>query len=364
MLEPLDKVVDMIRNDKLTVGQRFEKIVAGEPVDGPMVAIFNTAPFLNSVAGVPLKDYYTNPKVMLEVQLAFQDRFPDFFCFPGIWADHGALCEPSAFGCPIKWPEGGLPMALPAVSSMSEAAAIKTIDPKKDGFLPQALDEYRFMWDNLPRRYIEEYGYLEGTAMSFGPVELAAVVIGYENFYLNLLLEPEAIHELLKVTTESVIKWLSAIQEINGPLKRLGLADHIPGQVAVEQFEEFWLPYSNKVVEAFPDALVFYHNEFPIRYLGALRAFKADVFHFGGAVEPAKEALGDRITLMGNLDPVNLLLKGSPEEIRTQALASLKQGWPGGRFLLSSGGGLSPDTPAAGLEAMAGAIEEYRRLSG
>ncbi len=343
-----------------TIGKRFEDIVAGRNRDDTLVAIWNTAPFLNSMAGIDLKDYYMDSATKLRAQLDFQDRFPAFFCFPGIWADFGALCEPSAFGCEIAWPEDGMPMAQPVINSISEISSLKPVEPEKDGLMPRAMADYRYFWDHLDRRYIEEYGYLEGVAASFGPVELAAVLLGHENFYLNLVMEPDLMKALLEITTESVLRWLKAHENINGSLKRIAIADHIPGQISREHFEEFWLPYTTAVLEEFPGALVLYHNEYPIPYLEALAQLKIHVFHFGGELAPVKAALGEKITLMGNLHPIDVMLNGSPQEVYDAAVACLEQGSPGGRFLLSSAGGLAPETPLASFEAMARAVDDFR----
>jgi len=226
--------------------------------------------------------------------------------------------------------------------------------------MPKALDEYRFFWSHLDKKYIDYYGYLDGIAMSFGPVELAAVILGHGNFYMNLVMEPNLMHELLKITTESVIKWLRAHEEINGPLKRLGIADHIAGQVSQEHFEEFWLPYTANVLAEFSEAMVFYHNEFPIPYLNAMSELKADVFHFGSELQATKKVLGKKMTLMGNLSPVDLLLEGTSEQVEHEALVCLEKGTPGGRFLLSSGGGLSPGTPVENVKAMESALDRFK----
>ena len=351
----------MDERPKNCISERFSKIVSGTGKRDILVAIFNTAPFLNVLAGVELKDYYMDVDEKLRVQSLFQDAFPDFFCFPGIWADYGALGEPSAFGCKIEWPENGMPMAQPVLKSMGDVASLKPIDPMKDGLMPRALEEFQYMWDHLDHRYIEEYGYLEGVAMSFGPVELAAVIMGYQDFYLSLRTEPDRIHSLLAITTESVLRWLKAQEKINGRLKRIGIADHIPGQISQEHFEEFWLPYSNQVVEEFSSATVIYHNEYPVPYLDAMARFKFHVWHFGGELGPVKASMGDHRTLMGNLHPIHVLLQGSPEEVYEKALVCLEEGATGGRFLLSSGGGLAPDTPRENLKSLEKAWKYFQK---
>ncbi|MBL7225250.1 MAG: hypothetical protein ISS59_03875 [Desulfobacteraceae bacterium] len=351
----------MATTSSKTIGQRFSNIIAAGETEDVLIAIFNTAPFLNALAGVEIKEYYMNISEKMRVQLSFQEHFPSFFCFPGMWADYGALCEPSAFGCHIQWPEGGMPMAQPVLTSMADVRSLRPIDPMKDGLMPKALEEYRYLWDKLDTKYIDEYGYLDGIAMSFGPVELAAAIMGHGNFYLNILDEPQLMHNLLEITTESVIRWIKAQENVNGRIKRLGIADHIPGQISLQHFEEFWLPYSNRVVEAFPNATVIYHNEFPVPYLEALADFKFHVFHFGGELAAVKSLLGGHRTLMGNLHPVDTLLNGSPDEIQKETLECLRVGSLGGRFLLSSAGGLAPDTPIENLKAIETALIRFRR---
>jgi hypothetical protein len=41
-----------------------------------------------------------------------------------------------------------------------------------------------------------------------------------------------------------VIRWLEAQEKVNGSLKIIAIADHIPGQVSKKHFEELWLPYT------------------------------------------------------------------------------------------------------------------------
>ena len=343
-----------------TVGQRFEDIVGGHCPDDVLAVIWNTAPFLNVFADVSLKDYYFNSEIKLRVQCEFQDMFPDFFCFPGIWADYGALVEPSAFGCEIKWPsQQGVPMAQPVLRSNVDIANLNPIDPQTAGMMPQALEEYRYFHSSMDQAYADQYGYLNGIAVSFGPVELAAVLMGHESFFLNLINERSSIHELFKKTTESVIRWLRAHEDVNGKLRRIGIADHIPGQVSVEHFEEFWLPYTQQIAMAFPESLIIYHNEYPVPYLHALSKFQFQVFHFGGELAAVKQSLGKNHTLMGNLHPVHLMLNGSRKDVFEETRSVLQEGTRGGRFLLSTAGGIAPGTPIENLESMREALADF-----
>jgi uroporphyrinogen-III decarboxylase len=343
-------------------GVRLRKMLKGDS-KGVMLAFWDTAPFLNDFAGVGLREYYEDAALKMRVQTSFQEQFPEAVLLPGVWADYGALCEPSAFGCPIVWPESGMPTALPVLRSLSEVQTLKVPDPATDGLMPKALAEYRYFWEQLKPEAIERYGYLDGVAASFGPVELAAVLLGHANFFLSLRREPSKLHALLEITTEAVLRWLRAHEAVNGPLKQIALADHVPGQIRPEDFEEFFLPYTNRVPEAFPAATVLYHNEYPIPYLPLLSKLKASLFHFGGSIRNARQALGGTMLLMGNLDPVGLLLRGTPEEVAAKAAECLAEAGSDESFLLSSAGGLAPGTPVPNLRAMAEALQQWEQRS-
>ncbi len=324
-----------------------------------MLAFWDTAPYLNAFAGVDLREYYYRADVKMRAQVAFQEEFPAAILLPGIWADYGALCEPSAFGCQIRWMEGGLPSVVPILKSLSDVEHLRVPDPEKDGLMPNALREYQYFWDYLDPKYIERYGYLDGVAASFGPAELAAVLMGHGNFFLALARDPSRIHQLLEITTEAVLRWFRAQEKVNGPLKLIAIADHLPGQIRPEHFEEFFLPYTNRVLEGFPGATGLYHNEYPIKYLPLLNRLKVSLFHFGGSMLMAKQALGASMTLMGNLEPVGLLQRSTAEEVSERAAECLEIGAPGGRFLLSSAGGLAPGTPMENLKAVQAVLRRW-----
>lgn len=345
------------------VRDRFSSIVSGKEKEDILIAIWDTAPFLNTLAGVNTTQYYNNREEKLRVQLWFQEQFPDFILLPGIWADYGAVCEPSAFGCRVLWEENLPPSALPVLTSVHDILSIKPIDPTKDGLMPKALEEYRFFWKHSEQRYIDEYGYLEGIATSFGPVELGAVLMGYQNFFIHLIESPKLMHKLFEITTNSILDWLYAQEKVNGRLKRITIADHIPGQISLKHFEEFFIPYTNQVLHAFPSAIKLYHNEFPMKDVSSIAQIEADIFHFGTDIVVTKALLGEKMTLMGNLHPIKVLLDGTPEEVIKQSRFCLEKGAPGGRFLLSSGGGLAPGTPMENIRGMKIALSEFRKLS-
>jgi uroporphyrinogen decarboxylase len=55
---------------------------------------------------------------------------------------------------------------------------------------------------------------------------------------------------------------------------------------------------------------------------------------------------------MGNVPPLDVGVRGTPDEVAQSALECLNKGAPGGGMILSFGGGVSPGTPAENIDAL------------
>ncbi|MHB0999714.1 MAG: uroporphyrinogen decarboxylase family protein [Armatimonadota bacterium] len=81
----------------------------------------------------------------------------------------------------------------------------------------------------------------------------------------------------------------------------------------------------------------------------------------GGDVDlkVVKKRFGDRIILMGNLNTYQLMLYGTPAEVKEAARIAIDDAAEGGRFILSNGDQLGRDTPEENIMAMVEAAHEY-----
>ena len=74
-----------------------------------------------------------------------------------------------------------------------------------------------------------------------------------------------------------------------------------------------------------------------------------------------KRRFGHKITLKGNLHTTDVMLRGSPDDVRQAARRAIRDGAPGGRFILSTGDQCGRDTPDENLRALVETAEEYGR---
>jgi MtaA/CmuA family methyltransferase len=73
----------------------------------------------------------------------------------------------------------------------------------------------------------------------------------------------------------------------------------------------------------------------------------------------AKQAVAGRCGIGGNVDPIQTLLLGTPEDVKRETLRCLREGGKKG-FILMAGCAVPPGTPLENLRAM---IESARGLS-
>lgn len=72
-----------------------------------------------------------------------------------------------------------------------------------------------------------------------------------------------------------------------------------------------------------------------------------------------KQKYGHKITLKGNLHTTNVMLKGTPDDVRAAAKQAIDDAAEGGRFILSTGDQCGRDTPDENLFAMVETARTY-----
>jgi uroporphyrinogen decarboxylase len=330
------------------------------------VVLWDNAPPVTRLYKVPESQYHHDAAVKLRTQLQAITEFPEAMWLPGIFADFGTVVEGAMLGCRVIWFEDDAPHAAPALDSIQAVRRLRPQNVRQEGLTATVLDQLRFFWRDLDPRLIEQYGYLDGVAFSMGPIEVAAQVRGYGEFLTDLYDHPGLVHELLRLTTESVIEWIRAQEEVNGRLKRLIMPEHFPSNLSPAHFEEFCFPYLKQVYDAFAYApFRMYHNEGNTQHMfHRIPAFGANVFHCGLVdLRDAKTRIGAEVCLMGNVSATTVLYSGNADEVTRACRECLAIGAPGGGYLLSCGGAFAPGTPRENLRAMIAAGVAWREES-
>ena len=322
------------------------------------VAIWNTrCNLVHSPRVKKLLDYYQNSDIKLFSQLFPLNYFEDCLILPGVWPDFGVVLEASAFGCPVIWNEFNPPHAKNFMKDIKETKKMKSINPNEDGLMPAALKEYSYMLKKLNKKYVKKNEYLDGCVQVSGPLEIATAILGHSIFFLALYSNPDLVHNFLELITDGIILYIKELEKIAGELKIISVIEHVPGMISAEHNKLFAIPYISRIFHEFSQAIGLYHNEDNITHiLSEIPKLGADIWHFGEvAPEIAKSTIGEKITLMGNVHPLRILLEGKPEDVTKACEENIKKLSKDGGYILCSGGGLSPGTSLENIGAMVSA---------
>lgn len=198
-----------------------------------------------------------------------------------------------------------------------------------------------------------------------GPISFAGMVMGIDKLALALLLNPESVHDLLKVCQTKLADLIPHLKEAGA--QAICFLEPTASLLSPDQAQEFSLDYLSPLIFTSQNlnldtVLHICGNTKPI--LPQMAATSADVLsldspHTGICLPALIEDLSTQIILMGNLNPTGLILTGNAADIKKEVntlLTDLKN-YPD--FILSTGCDLPESTPLANIRALFHTAREY-----
>ena len=329
----------------------------GMPLQMP-VALIVDSPWLPGWAGIDTRDYFLYPERWLEINQSLLTRFPGTVWIPGYWVEFGMTAEPSAFGAKMYFYPDRPPAIESIVSDLEFWVDVKPINPLTDGLMPLVLRLYQQMDERLsaagmPIRMVAARGPLTVTSWLLGTTYLMKV----------LKRQPKALYKLLETVTTSLVSWLQAQLDCLSHPEGILLLDDLVGMVSTSMYKTLIEPHLQRIFSSFDGLIRIYHNDTPCPHLlEPLAEAGFDVFNFSHETDIAlvKEKMSGRVALMGNVAPLNLGVRGKPEQVFEAATQCLDKAAPGGGMILSFGGGVSPGTLPENIDAMLEAARVWR----
>jgi uroporphyrinogen decarboxylase len=334
------------------------KLAAKERRTGrPPIALIVDSPWLPGFLGINHLDYFLDPELWFSSNLRVIEQFPEITFIPSWWIEYGMAIEPSAFGCKVCFYPDHTPDVVPCLKSIEDAEGLLPANPSTDGLMPLALRRY-----TTQKQRIFDADCTIPFATARGPLCLASFLRGITPLMLDLTENAAAVHRLLDVLTESVIRWLRAQCETIGDcIQGVFVLDDVPGLLSRRLYLEFAHPYMKRVFDAFPKEWVkVYHNDANIKPFAAdLPGLGIDVLNWSHKfpVQDAFPATGGHLCLMGNVAPLDLGVHGSSAEVKAAACAVIDAA-AGCPLILSLGGGTSPGMPLANVRALIEAVRD------
>ena len=298
----------MNHTDEMTPRERMGAILQGQPIDRLLVSplILN---FASRSLGLKVSEFCTSGRNMGEANIACFRKYRHDFVY--IFSTTSTLAE--AMGTKMHFPEDDAPQVeTPFIQSKEDLKKLRPVDPYKDGRLPVYLEAVK--------RCVDAIGDEVTIVPVIGaPFTTSAALRGTDVFVRELYTDPETVHALMRATTESVKILIDAYVRAGGcPVTVEPIATG--SMISEKHFRAFVLPYLKEVYDrihshGLPGVLHICGKT--KRVIKCMAESGADILSIDDIdLLDAKELVGDKSCLMGNVSPADGMLKGTPEIIR------------------------------------------------
>lgn len=333
--------------------QRYASRLRGEPVDRPPNFCIMMTRAAHHI-GRPLSRYYLDYRVLVEANRAVAEDFR----LDVLQAISDPYREAVDLGLCVEFPEDGLPLSgQPLLADPDDIKMLRPITPGAGRRMSDRLQATR-MFRQQAAGKIPIMGWVEG-----GLAE-SAVLRGVGQLLVDLYDRPTWVAELVQFCTEMAIAFARAQIEAGADI--IGVGDAICSQISPRMYRQFALPYEQRIFAA-------------IREMGAVgrlhicgntNRILPDMARSGAAIIDldwmvdwvlAARLFGDEVAPCGNVDPVGVMLRGSPEEVRKAVLHCVHTG--GTRSFIMAGCEIPDGTPDENLLALAQALYDGQEMS-
>lgn len=308
-----------------------------------------------SFSGYTIREYTKNPKIMAKALVNTQQALN----YDAIYVSADTWVNASAMGSEITYPEENPAEGQTLLESKSDINALREPDPSKDGRWPKMLKAAELVVENN-----------QSNACVIGnidqsPFSLAAELRGIKSFMKDLKQDPKFATDLLEICSKTVMTYGKAMAKKGVDVLNTG--DSIAQTIGPDHYREFALPYEKKVFRELKEVtglpITLHICGDTTKLLDHVPESGADGFEVDHAVDLGKafEKIGDKMCVIGNVDPIEVLLNKSPEEIKTRVKSILNKYGEKDGFVLASGCGIAPENPTENIEAMINATNNYFR---
>jgi len=340
---------------------RFLRALLRQPVDRTPVWIMRQAGrYLPEYRATRKKagsflDLCTNPELACEVTMQPLDRFDLDAAI--LFSD--ILTVPDAMGLGLYFAEGEGPRFRNPISSKADVDRLGTPDPETD--LRYVMDAVRLIRKELNGRVP-----LIGFAGS--PWTLATYMVegsGSKEFakIKGMMYEqPALLHDLLAKVADAVTAYLNS--QIAAGAQAIQIFDTWGGVLTPDTYRSFSLQYMARIVDGLQreqdgrkvPVILFTKNGG--QWLEAIADTGCDALGLDWTTDlhTARQRVGDRVALQGNLDPC--VLYASPERIRDEVQKVLAAFGNGNGHVFNLGHGIHQAIDPEHVKALVDAVHE------
>ncbi len=299
-----------------------------------------------------------NQDMATEVTLQPLDRFPLDAAI--LFSD--ILTVPDAMGLGLYFAEGEGPKFE---RPLRDEAAIKALR------VPDIGSELKYVTDAVAQIRKALDGRVPLIGFSGSPWTLSCYMVegggsdDYAKVKTLMYTEPKLMHHILEVTAQSVIAYLNA--QIEAGAQSVMIFDSWGGALSHAAYHEFSLPYMQRIVDGLikeKDGVRIPNVVFTKGgglWIDSIAGIGCDAVGLDWTMDigVARQKVGDKVALQGNLDPT--ILFATPEVIHAETEKVLASYGYGSGHVFNLGHGISQFTNPDNAAALVQAVHELSR---
>jgi len=237
---------------------------------------------------------------------------------------------------------------LPATRETLEQ--LRVPDPETDGRMPEKLKAIR-----LVREHFADTVLVEGSCAA--PYSSVCLLFGLEETMMLALAEPDLLAAACEFFVELQSRYIEAQIKAGAHAVWLGDCNAFSGMLSLKQYRDFAFSSCKRLVEKARDCGAIVHlmnSEVSVPHLLAESELGVDIINCGPGANMAevRKALTGRTCFSGNLDPIEVLMRGTPKQVAEETERIVKTCYGDGGYLFSTGEMNPRDTPIENMRAM------------
>jgi MtaA/CmuA family methyltransferase len=308
-------------------------------------------------AGLDYNDYVTDGRRLAEAQLSMAAAY-GIDCLMTCSDPARELIDiAGGDDSSVEWAASG-PAIVESRALLLDKGALSSLrvpDPLAAGRMSDRIASIRVMRDVAgPGASI--VGWVEG------PLALAAEMRGLSSLMMDIYADPAFLDELLDFTSQVARAYWKP--QVEAGADTIGMSDAAASMMSPAHYERFIFPAQQRIIEDIraqrPDVVIRLHMcGRTDDLLPTMSRLPVDIFELDFPVDlaHARGVLGPDRVILGNVNTVEEMLTGSPEQVYAAAGACHRICGP--KHIVGTGCEVSPETPPENVRALVAYAREH-----
>jgi uroporphyrinogen decarboxylase len=333
------------------------KAFEGGKPDRVPVSLFGAGMWSIKDWGTSFEKLARDSEAMSSMLVGMSEKLQSDLVYPGSGYNN---FHAAALGGRIKFREMGAPdLEDHFVGSEEDLAKLNISDIDRDETINTVKDAVRRTKEKIGDNYVV-------TMTAWGPFTLGARFVGEETMMKATFKKPAFVEKVVDFATDLLIRLYEPLVT-NGTLQVISLADPTASGdlISKKQFEKFAVPYLKKFTDWAKSK-----NAHTLVHICGNTTDRLDLFPLTGAscisldhktdIAKAKEVLHGKMCFAGNIDPVQVMLQGTVQDVEAACRTVIETAGTDGGFVLMPGCDIPPTVPYENIRKFVEVAREWK----